>query len=214
MSPKKSFLIFVLLILALYFTTFFETYTYRRPVDLRTHFDLGCPDQMVLTKTELKDLLNLLYPGNLTNYGQYEGEIAHSHEIYEIPAKCLDDVRIVVFGGKSVGLKRTLREHRSSLAEEFKREHGDPKNLKEGERGCREKRCKLEKYEKDDPRRLKPDDVIKNRKPENDDVIIDEELEKLKKFHLAKGDDDLSGMKEVLGEKIRATLEGYKVFVD
>ena len=211
MSPKKSFLVFIFLILALYFTTYFETYSYHQPIDLRTHFHLGCPDQVVLTKTELKDLLDLLYPGNLTSYGQYKGETEHLPELYQVPAKCLDDVRIVVFGGKSVGLKRTLREHRKNLVEEFKGEHGNPKNLREGERGCREKRCKLEPYKKDDPQRLKPDDVIKDKKPENDDVVIDEELEKLKRFHLSRGDDDLSKMPEVLEEKIKSTLEGYKV---
>ena len=207
-SPKKSLVVIICIFLALYFTTYIDFFTYQQVdfVHLKSQFIQGCPEEMVLTKKELGDLTNLLYEDNLVNFNQFKGEMPSLPEIYKIPDTCLENVKIVTIGFKSLGLRSSLFDYRSALVEKFKKKYANP-----GGMTCVKKRCELEPYKKDDPRRLDPDTLIKNKKKEINDTLIAEELEKLKRFHLSKGDDDLTEMIEIFEEKVASTLNGYKI---
>ena len=207
-SPKKYFVVIICIFSALYLTTYFDMFAYQRvdPIHLKSQFDQGCPDKIVLTKKELDDFTSFFYEGNLVNFNQFKGEMSYFPEVNTIPDSCLENVQIVTIGWKSIGLKSSLFDYRFALAEEFENTYANPKEMT-----CVEERCKLEPYQKDDPRRLDPDTLIKNKTREIDDVLITEELKKLKRYHLSKGDDDLTEMIEIVQEKISSTFKGYKV---
>ena len=205
-KTKKSLVVIICIFSVLYLTPYIDTFTYQQvdPIHVKSQFFRGCPEEIVLTKKELHDLTNLLYEVNLVNFDQFKGEIPFLPEVYTIPDQCLENVKIVTVGCKSVGMRSSLLHYRSALVEKFKKAYANPAGMV-----CVRKRCKLKPFKKDDPRYLDPDTLIKNKEREIDHVLIAEELAKLKRFHF--GDDDLKEMTEIVEEKVASTLNGYKI---